>query len=175
MLSLHDFAIRRLEAPDVHAVLTVIAAGRREFGLEPRVPAILEPSDHDLFETYRTRRAAYFVATVNEQVVGGAGISRLDHADGSVCELQRMYVGRGNRGFGIGHALLQECLRAARRLGYRHCYAETVSEMTTAIAFYERHGFEQLKAPLGETRGSDNDRWLLLKLHSQPHGADVSI
>jgi len=175
MLDRQPFAIRCLEAPDVPAVLSVIADCRREYGLEPRVPAILEPSDYGLFEAYRARRSAYFVAIVAGEVIGGAGIARLREADGAVCELQRMYLRPGRRGVGIGRALLERCLQAARRFGYLHCYAETIHEMSGAIALYERLGFRRLDAPLGSSGHQHNDCWLLLQLQSAQQAASVGI
>lgn len=164
VLSDKRLTLRRLEAPDVHVVLDVIDSCRREYGLEDRVSAILEPADRNLYETYADRRSAYFVASVDGEVVGGAGISRLAGTDGSICELQRMYLRRGRRGEGIGHALLQHCVQAARHFGYGQCYAETIAGMETAIALYESHGFRHLQAPLGVTGHGHNDRWLLLGL-----------
>ncbi|HXS20159.1 MAG TPA: GNAT family N-acetyltransferase [Steroidobacteraceae bacterium] len=168
MLSEKRLNLRRLEAPDVHAVLGIIDACRREYGLADRVQAILEPSDRHLYETYGVRRSAYFVAIVDDEIVGGAGISRLPGSDGSICELQRMYLRQRSRGEGIGRALLQQCLQAARRFGYRQCYAETIGEMGTALSLYESHGFRQLEAPLGSTGHGHNNRWLILGL--QPSG-----
>jgi putative acetyltransferase len=168
MIRQNRFTIRRLEARDVHAVHQVIADCRREYGLENLVDAILEPADLILFETYRRRRSAYFVAEVGEEVVGGAGIGRLADSDYVTCELQRMYLREGSRGVGIGHALLQQCLEVARQFQFARCYAETISQMSAAIAFYERHGFRQLEFPLGQTEHSHNDRWMLLELHAQP-------
>lgn len=164
MLSEKRLILRRLEAPDVHAVLDVIDSCRREYGLESRVPAVLEPADRDLYETYADRRSAYFVAVVDGEIVGGAGISRLPGSDGSICELERMYLRPECRGEGIGHALLQHCVQTARHFGYGQCYAETVAGMATAIALYERHGFRHLQAPLGATGHGHNDRWLILGL-----------
>lgn len=155
--------IRRLEAPDVHAVLEVISGCRREYGLHYRVASVLEPSDFDLYETYRQRRSAYFVAIDQTGVIGGAGIGRLE-GDTSTCELQRMYLRPEVRRIGIGHALLTRCLETARELQYARCYAETVSEMTAAIALYERHGFRRLKARIGQTGHGHNDCWMRLEL-----------
>ena len=170
MLAQRAFHIRRLEAPAVHQVLQVIASCRREYGLDTRVAAILEPSDHGLLSTYANRRSAYFVAVVDGQVVGGAGISRLHEVDGSICELQRMYLCQASRKLGIGNALLQCCIHQARQFRYEHCYAETICEMRSAIAFYERHGFRHLPAPLGKTGHNHNDCWLLLPLASPKAG-----
>jgi ribosomal protein S18 acetylase RimI-like enzyme len=144
MLGHRHFEIRRLQAPDVHAVLTIISECHRACGWEE----LVEPSTRNLFEAFRNRRSAFFVATIDGEVVGGAGIARLPDANGSVCELQRMYLRPQSRGRGIGHALLQRCADTARQLRYERCYAEASSEMSAAIAFYERHGFERLTASL---------------------------
>jgi putative acetyltransferase len=167
--------IRRLEAPDVHAVQRLIADCRSEHGLESRADSMLEPADRDLFETYRARRSAYFVAVVDLDLVGGAGISRLAQSDVGTCELQRMYLRKANRGLGIGRALLQQCLGAARQYQYARCYAETLSRMTTAIAFYERHGFRHLQFPLGQTGYAHNDRWMLLELQGHPQAVGTGV
>jgi len=173
MIGNEPLILRALEPSDVHAVLSVIGDCRKEYGLENRVPAILEPSDHRLFDIYQRRRSAYFVALVNGDILGGAGIARLPDSDGSTCELQRMYLRRARRGLGIGHALLAQCLQAARRFQYERCYAETISTMGTAIAFYERHGFHRLRAPIGQTGHHHNDCWMLLDL--QAHGVNVGV
>ena len=159
-----QFEIRELAIPDVAAVLDIIGAARDEFGLAARVTALLEPSDYTLFDVYRKPRSAYFVAEAGNQVVGGAGISPLTGGDRETCELQRMYLRPEQRGTGIGRALLDACLGAARVFGFKQCYAETIAEMTSAIAFYERNGFRRLARHLGQTGHSHNDCWLMLSL-----------
>jgi putative acetyltransferase len=154
-------SIKPLAAPDVDAVLAIIGETRREYGLASRVPDLLEPADRALVTTYSRPRSAYFVAMDGDEVLGGAGIARLESIDASVCELQRMYLRPGARGRGVGQALLARCFDAARELGYRTCYAETIAEMKAAIAFYERNGFQRLHAPLGITGHAHNDCWLM--------------
>jgi putative acetyltransferase len=116
-----------------------------------------------LLEHYRRRRAAYFVAVDGGSIVGGAGIAPLVGSDARTCELQRMYLRRENRGLRIGRHLLASCLQAALQRGFTRCYAETVSEMEGAIAFYARNGFRALGGPMGLTGHSHNDRWMLLE------------
>jgi putative acetyltransferase len=156
--------IRRLQQSDLHELLGIIRGVRQEFGLTRRVAALLEPSDYALIDVYRHRRSAYFVAMMDTCVAGGAGIFPLAGEDGATCELQRMYLRPPYRGLGIGQALLNACLEGARSLSYERCYAETVSEMSTAIAFYERNGFRRLSAPIGETGHSHNDFWMMLSM-----------
>jgi putative acetyltransferase len=103
---------------------------------------------------------------MDNHILGGAGIFPLANEDWGTCELQRMYLRSQHRGRGIGQALLNGCLEAARSFGFERCYAETVSEMSAAIAFYERNGFRRLTAPIGETGHSHNDFWMMLNMGS---------
>jgi putative acetyltransferase len=160
----NPWQIRRLQQPDVHQLLDIISKVRREFGLASRVAELLEPSDYALLDVYRHRRSAYFVAVTDNHVLGGAGIFPLADEDWGTCELQRMYLRSQHRRGGIGQALLNACLEAARSFGFERCYAETVSEMSAAIAFYEGNGFRRLAAPIGETGHSHNDFWMILNM-----------
>jgi putative acetyltransferase len=160
----NPWLIRRLQQSDVHELLGIIRGVRQEFGLARRVAALLEPNDYALIDVYRHRRSAYFVAVMDNCVAGGAGIFPLATEDWATCELQRMYLRPQYRGLGIGQALLNACLEGARPLGFARCYAETVSEMSKAIAFYERNGFRRLTAPIGGTGHSHNDCWLVLDM-----------
>ena len=160
----NSWQIRRLHQADVHQLLELIRSVRQEFGLANRVTALLEPTDYALLDVYRHRRSAYFVAVMDDHVLGGAGIFPLANENWGTCELQRMYLRTQHRGQGVGQALLDACLDTARSYGFERCYAETVSEMSTAISFYERNGFRRLTASIGETGHSHNDLWLMLSL-----------
>jgi putative acetyltransferase len=170
MPTANAFQIRRLQPDDVHQLLELIKSVRREFGLSSRVTELLEPRDYAVLDVYRNRRSAYFVAVVGKQVLGGAGIFPLVDEDWGTCELQRMYLRSPYRGCGIGQSLLDVCIETARSLGFERCYAETVSEMSTAIAFYERNGFRPLTVPIGGTGHRHNDCWLMLDMgHTTGH------
>ena len=128
--------IRLIEPADVPAMLEIISGSRAEYGMANRVAELLEPADRALYATYQRQRSLYFVATIQGEIVGGAGIAPLHGADPLTCELQRMYLRRDARGRGIGNALLEQCLKAARQFLYVRCYLETMkatwSEATTA-------------------------------------------
>jgi putative acetyltransferase len=157
----NSWLIRQLQQSDVHQLLDIISSARREFGLASRVSALLEPNDYALCDVYRHRRSAYFVAVMGNHVLGGAGIFPLANEGWGTCELQRMYLSSQHRGLGIGQSLLNACIETAGSLGFERCYAETVSEMSVAIAFYERNGFSRLTAPIGETGHTHNDCWMM--------------
>jgi putative acetyltransferase len=158
--------IRLLEPDDVPALLTIIADSRAEYGVGARGVELLEPADRELYPNYQRQRSLYFVAVAGGEVVGGAGIAPLQGADPLTCELQRMYLRGDARGRGVGGALLEHCLKAARQFLYVRCYLETISEMQSALAFYRRNGFHSLHEPLGETGHGHNDRWLIRPLRA---------
>jgi putative acetyltransferase len=150
--------IRPIEPGDVPALLAIIANAR---GAE-----LPEPADHALFATYQRQRTLYFVALLDGQVVGGAGVAPLSGADPLTCELQRMYLRPDARGRGIGDALLERCLTAARQFLYVRCYLEAAGQVHAALEFYGRHGFHNLRVPSGDTSHEHNDRWLMRPLRA---------
>jgi len=164
MLTPTRLKIRPLERTDVAAMLDIIREARAEYGLAGRVESLLEPADLELHDTYGKRRALYQVAWLDGEIVGGAGVAPLSGSDPLTCELQRMYLRRDARGLGIGTRLLEACFDAARRFWFVRCYAETISEMEPALAFYARHGFVMLPAALGSTGHGHSDRWLMREL-----------
>jgi len=156
--------LRPIERRDVPALLDIIRDARAQYGLAARVESLLEPADYAIFDTFTKRRTMYFVATVDGEVVGGAGIAPLPGDDPLTCELQRMYLKREARGQGVGTLLLDACLDAARRFWFVRCYAETISEMDRALKLYSRNGFVELQRAVGVTGHAHNDRWLMRDL-----------
>lgn len=165
-MPIHKPQIRLIEPADVPAMLDIISGSRAEYGMADRVAELLEPADRALYQTYQRQRSLYFVAVLGGEIVGGAGIAPLAGADPLTCELQRMYLRREVRGRGIGNALLEQCLKAARQLLYVRCYLETITQMQGALEFYDRNGFRELRAPIGATGHAHNDRWLMRPLRA---------
>jgi putative acetyltransferase len=158
--------IRPIELADVPPLLRIIADSRAEYGIGERGVELLEPADHALYATYQRQRTLYFVALLGGEVVGGAGVAPLAGADPLTCELQRMYLRSDARGRGIGDKLLERCLGAAKQFLYVRCYLETVTQMQAALEFYGRHGFRDLRAPIGQTGHEHNDRWMMRPLRA---------
>lgn len=149
----HDMKtiIRPIEPADVPALLQIIADARADYRIDERGVELLEPADLALYADYQRQRTLYFVAVVDGEVLGGAGIAPLAGADPLTCELQRMYLRRDAHGRGIGESLLAQCLASARQFWFVRCYLETITPMKTALALCGRNGWDELPAPLGRT------------------------
>lgn len=107
--------------------------------------------------------SCYLVATIDGVVVGGSGIAAFnDHDD--VCELRKLFILKESRGLGLGKKLTEQCLRYAKQKGYKRCYLDTLSNMTSAIALYEKLGFKHLHKPLAGTIHNGCDVWMLKEL-----------
>lgn len=65
-------------------------------------------------------------------------LPQLDHAG----EIKRMYVKPEVRGQGIAERLLKALESYATESGYRTLYLDTKDDLTTAIRFYQQHGYE---------------------------------
>jgi putative acetyltransferase len=68
------------------------------------------------------------------------------------------------RGRGAGRALMTRCLDAARGLGFRRCYLETLTGMDAAQSLYLASGFHRIEHALGATGHHGCNRFYLRNL-----------
>ncbi len=158
-----SFAIRPIEPRDDAAIAVIIRAVMPEFGADGPGFAIHDAEVDGMYAAYARPGCAYFVVESDGMVRGGGGVAPLDGETG-VCELRKMYFLPDLRGRGAGGAVMRHCLDAARKLGYRRCYLETLTGMDAAQRLYERHGFARIPAALGNTGHFSCNRFYLLDL-----------
>jgi putative acetyltransferase len=145
------FLIRPIESRDDADVAHIIRSVMPEFGATGCGFAINDPEVDWMQRAYSTPRSAYFVVERDGIVQGGGGVAPLEGADADTCELRKMYFLPSLRGLGAGAALMARCLDAARNLGFRRCYLETLTGMDAAMKLYERSGFRRIDGPMGNT------------------------
>ena len=158
------FRIRAIEPADNPELGEVIREVLPGTGAPLEGTAFADPSLDAMYETYSEPRSRYWVVEGQGRVWGGGGIAPLAGGDPDTCELQKMYFREEVRGLGLGQALLQQALEAARELGFRHCYIETMPYMKAALSLYRRHGFQMLEQPMGCTGHTACQVWMLKNL-----------
>ena len=153
--------IREIKIEDNSQIESVIKSTFKELGLPLVGTAYEDIETTRMYESYQEQKSIYFVIEEEGLVKGGGGIKSLSSADNNVCELQKMYFSVDLRGKGYGQKLLSVCLDAAQKMGYTHCYLETLSELKKALKLYKYNDFKNLNTPMGHTGHTSCGIWML--------------
>jgi putative acetyltransferase len=156
--------IRPIESRDNEALAKVIRTALAEFGANKPGTVYFDPTTDALFELFRTPGSYYYVATIDEKVVGGCGIFPTENLPDGTCELVKLYVAKEARGTGLGKQLMEKSMNWAKENGYTHVYLESMPELSKAVSIYEKVGFKSLDHPLGNSGHCGCDIWMLKAL-----------
>ncbi|MEM7486977.1 MAG: GNAT family N-acetyltransferase [Bacteroidota bacterium] len=159
-----DAVIREITPADNVQVAQVIRKVLEDMGVPKVGTAYADKALEDMYEAYNVPKAVYYVIEDNGQIIGCAGVAKLDKHDGSVCELQKMYLLEKARGRGLGTQMISRCLESAKEYGFEHCYLETMPYMEAAQKLYKKNGFEYIDAPMGNTGHYSCPVWMLKKI-----------
>ena len=95
-----------------------------------------------LQEMYSEPNGGLVLATIDNKVIGVAGIRKFENKD---CELKRMYVKEEYRGTGIGRKILEYAIELAKKLNYDKIKLDTHESMKPAIKLYMEYGFKEIQ------------------------------
>jgi putative acetyltransferase len=153
------FTIRSIAPTDNVEIARIIRFCLKEFGADKPGTVYFEESTDRLFEVFRETNSAYFIVEHNGIILGGGGIFPSPGLPKGTCEMVKMYLLPEYRGKGIGIALINTCFDIAKQMGFNVVYIESMRVLHRAIALYEKIGFIQLSAPLGNT-GHFSEVWM---------------
>ena len=156
--------IRLIEQTDNPAMAEVIREVMPQFGACGPGFSIEDAEVDRMYEEYQGPRAAYWVVEIDGQVHGGAGNAQLEGGDEDTSELKKMYFREKIRGMGFGRKLMDLCLEKAKEAGYKKVYLETLENMTSAGALYEKYGFQKLQGNMGNTGHSGCDSYYVKEI-----------
>jgi putative acetyltransferase len=123
---------------DEPAVRRIVFAVLGEYGLSPD-PAGTDADLDDLAASYADRGGVFRIVEDDQgEIVGCGGLFRLTETG---AEIRKMYLLPAARGQGIGRALLEDLIAAARERGCTRLSLETASVLKEAMALYRRFGF----------------------------------
>jgi len=93
---------------------------------------------------YAPPQGRLLLAKTGGEVVGCVGLRPLEPG---ICEMKRLWVEPGWGGYGIGRALAQAVIDAARDAGYRRMRLDTLpAQMPAAQGLYRGLGFQEIPA-----------------------------
>jgi DNA-binding MarR family transcriptional regulator/GNAT superfamily N-acetyltransferase len=123
-----------------------------EYGWDERFEAVVAKIAGEFVENLDPRAERCWMAEKDGEIVGSVFLVRKSK---TVARLRLLYVEPSERGFGIGKRLVAECVRFARRAGYRTITLWTQSVLTAARRIYERQGFRLVASESNRISGQD--------------------
>ena len=156
--------LRTIQKEDNVQMAQIIRDTLTEFKANKPGTVYYDETTDQLFELFQKPGSIYYVALMDDEIVGGGGIYPSDGLPNGTCELVKMYLLPEARGIGLGKRIIEECLAFAKENGYTQVYIESMPELENALKVYEKFGFKYISAPLGNTGHHGCEKWMLRSL-----------
>lgn len=156
--------LRTIQKDDNTQLAQIIRDTLTEFKANKPGTVYFDKTTDELFELFQHPRSVYYVALIDDEIVGGGGIYPSEGLPNGTCELVKMYLLPEARGIGLGKRIIEECLDFAKQNGYSQVYIESMPELENALKVYEKFGFKYLSAPLGNTGHHGCEKWMIRSL-----------
>jgi putative acetyltransferase len=158
--------IRPIEKSDNPVIAELIRKVFREFKLSQTGTVYSDKTTDSLFELFQNPNAQYWVAELDNIILGGCGFFPTNGLPAGCAEIVKFYLSPEARGQGTGRELMQRICDSAKDLGYEELYLETFPELAATISMYEKAGFRHLKHPLGNSGHFACTIWMIKNLLS---------
>jgi N-acetylglutamate synthase-like GNAT family acetyltransferase len=166
----HPVNFRRYRIADYDAVAALWTRINRELApagmeqlFEQYIATTIDGELKQLHEVFsEARRNAFWVVEGADEIVGCFGIESHGADD---TELRRMYLDKAYRGAGTAQRMLDHAQAEARALGFKKMILSTAEIQRSALAFYRKSGFRQIRTQTAETMNSKQVGGGLTRFH----------
>jgi DNA-binding MarR family transcriptional regulator/N-acetylglutamate synthase-like GNAT family acetyltransferase len=132
----------------------------QEYGWDATFEALVAQIVSDYIKNYNPARERCWIAEMDGEIVGSVFIVQLDQ---DTAKLRLLLVEAKARGLGLGTRLVEECIRFARRSGYKKLTLWTNSVLVAARHIYQQTGFKIVDQEENHSFGKDlvSETWEL--------------
>jgi DNA-binding MarR family transcriptional regulator/GNAT superfamily N-acetyltransferase len=125
----------------------------QEYHWDETFEALVATIVGEFVQRFDPKRERCWMAEKDGEIVGSVFVVKGD--DETTAKLRLLLVEPSARGLGIGGRLVDECVRFARRVGYRKLTLWTQANLLAARKIYEKAGFQLVKGVPNHAFGHD--------------------